>query len=133
MDAATYQSHAPTVFVVDDDAEVRESLELLLLAEGIQVEAYESAEAFVKAEHRDRPGCLVLDVRLTGMNGLDLLENLAAQKSRLPVIVISASAVPCEKARALELGAVEFIRKPYDIQRLLATIQKALRRGWGSF
>lgn len=133
MDAVTRSSDMPTVFLVDDDEEVRESLELLLLAEGIQVRSYDSAEAFAQHEHLGSFGCLVLDVRLGGMNGLDLLERLARERSPLGVIIISASAVPHDKTRALQFGALEFIRKPYEIQRLLEAIRKVLSQTPSSF
>ncbi|MEO8494040.1 MAG: response regulator [Planctomycetota bacterium] len=116
----------PTVFVVDDDPEMRESLELLLLAETFRVETYESADAFWDVFHPDRRGCVVLDLRMPGMGGLALLERLAEHDHGLSVIVVSASADRRERLRAKELGAIEFLPKPYDTKKLLATIRQQL-------
>jgi len=116
----------PTVFVVDDDPEMRESLELLLLAETFRVETHESADAFWKVFQPDQRGCVILDLRMPGMDGLDLLERLAEHDHGLSVIVVSASADRGEKLRAKELGAIDFFGKPYDIQKLLATIREQL-------
>jgi CheY-like chemotaxis protein len=114
----------PTVFVVDDDPEMRESLELLLLAETFRVEAYESADAFWDVFDAGRHGCVILDLRMPGMGGLALLERLAERDHGLTVIVVSASADQAEKRRAKELGAIEFMPKPYDTKKLLATIRE---------
>jgi FixJ family two-component response regulator len=116
----------PAVFVVDDDPEMRESLELLLMAESFRVESYESADDFWDEFHPDRPGCVILDLRMPGMGGLELLELLAEQKHRLSVIVVSGSAAQGEKIRAKELGAIDVMSKPYDTQKLLATIRQQL-------
>ena len=116
----------PTVFVVDDDQEMRESLELLLLAETFQVETYESADAFWDVFHADRCGCVILDLRMPGMDGLALLERIAEYDHGLSVIVVSASADQEEKLRAKELGAADFLSKPYDTKKLLTTIREQL-------
>lgn len=116
----------PTVFVVDDDREMRESLELLLLAENFQVETYESADDFWEVFHPDRLGCVILDLRMPGMDGLTLLERLAEQDHGLSVIVVSASADQGERIRAKELGAIDFFPKPYETKKLLATIRGQL-------
>jgi len=116
----------PTVFVVDDDPEMRESLELLLLAETFRVETYESADTFWEAFHPDRRGCVILDLRMPGMDGLDLLERLAELDHGLSVIVVSASADRGEKRRAKDLGAIDFFPKPYDTKKLLAAIRQQL-------
>ena len=116
----------PTVFVVDDDPEMRESMELLLLAESFRVESYESAREFLEVFDPDRCGCLILDLRMPGMGGLALLERLAEYDHRLSVIVVSASADQCERIRAKELGAIEFFPKPYETKTLLATIREQL-------
>lgn len=112
------------VFVVDDDLEMRESLELLLLAEGFQVETYESADIFWEDFDVDRRGCVILDLRMPGMDGLALLERLAEYNHGLSVIVVSASADQGEKRRARELGAIDFFPKPYETKKLLATIRQ---------
>ena len=116
----------PTVFVVDDDPEMRESLELLLLAETFRVETYDSADAFWEVFHPERRGCVILDLRMPVMDGLDLLERLTECDHGLSVIVVSASADRAEKLRAKELGAIDFFGKPYDTQKLLATIRQQL-------
>jgi FixJ family two-component response regulator len=116
----------PTVFVVDDDPEMRESMELLLLAESFRVETYESANDFWEVFHPDRSGCVILDLRMPGMGGLALLERLAEHDHGLSVIVVSASADQGEKARAKELGAIECLPKPYETKKLLATIREQL-------
>ena len=116
----------PMVFVVDDDHEMRESLELLLLAEGFQVETYESADAFWEDFDPVRRGCVILDLRMPGMDGLALLERLAERDHGLSVIVVSASADQGERIRAKELGAIDFLQKPYETKKLLATIREQL-------
>lgn len=116
----------PTVFVVDDDPEMRESLELLLLAETFRVEAYESADAFWEVFDADLHGCVILDLRMPGMDGIALLERLAGIDHGLSVIVVSASADQAEKRRVKELGAIDFFPKPYDTKKLLATIREQL-------
>ncbi len=119
-------NNAPTVFVVDDDEEVRESLELLLLAERIQVETYESAQAFLDRREYGAHGCMVLDVRMPGMTGVELLEKLAQRNCRLPTIMISASSDKQTRHRATRAGAIDFIHKPYDTKQLLRRIQQML-------
>jgi FixJ family two-component response regulator len=116
----------PAVFVIDDDPEMRESLELLLLAETFRVETYESADAFWEVFHPDRRGCVILDLRMPGMDGLELLGRLAAHNHGLSVIVVSASADRGEKRRAKDLGAIDFFPKPYDTKKLLAAIRQQL-------
>lgn len=118
--------NVPTVFVVDDDPEMRESLELLLLAESFHVESYASADDFWAVFHPGRSGCVILDLRMPGMGGLELLERLAEHGHGLSVIVVSASAVQGERIRAMELGAIEFMPKPYDTKKLLATVRRQL-------
>ena len=127
-DSSVDPFNVPTVFVVDDDREMRESLELLLLAETFQVETYESGDAFWEVFHPDRCGCVILDLRMPGMDGLALLQRISECDSRLSVIVVSASADQGKKARAKELGAMDFISKPYDTKKLLATIREQLSK-----
>ncbi|MBI2479689.1 MAG: response regulator [Planctomycetia bacterium] len=118
----------PTVFVVDDDPEMRESLELLLLAETFRVETYESADAFWDVFHPDRRGCVILDIRMPGMDGLSLLERLSKYHHQLSIIMVSASADQGEKVRARDLGAVDFLSKPYDTKKLLVIIREQLSK-----
>ena len=115
-----------TVFVVDDDPEMRESLELLLLAETFRVETYESADAFWDVFQPDWRGCLILDLRMPGMDGIGLLERISEHHHELSIIVVSASADHGEKVRVRELGAVDFLSKPYDTKKLLAMIREQL-------
>lgn len=121
-----HKHNAPTVFVVDDDQEVRESLELLLLAERIQVETYESAQAFLDRRENGAHGCLVLDVRMPGMSGVELLEQLSKRNCCLPTIMISASSDKQTRHRATRAGAIDFIHKPYETKQLLRRIQQTL-------
>ncbi len=115
-----------TVFVVDDDDGFRESLSRLLESAGLRVEAFTAAEAFLNSDAVGRPGCLLLDVRMPGMDGLELQERLAAEGIRLPVLILSAHGDVEQAVRAMKTGAVDFLRKPYDAQQLLARIRAAL-------
>ncbi len=116
----------PTVFVVDDDQAMRSSLSRLMQSVGLRVEAYASATEFLNAFDSRAPGCLVLDIRMPGMNGLDLQERLAADGIRIPVIIISAHGDVESAVRAMKCGAVDFVKKPYKGKVLLARIREAL-------
>lgn len=118
----------PTVFVVDDDRDVRDGLQWLIESVGLKVELYESAERFLYAYQSTRPGCLVLDVRMPGMSGLELLENLRAREFPLPVILLTGHGSVRVAVRAMKAGAVDVIEKPYADEELLDQIQTALRR-----
>jgi FixJ family two-component response regulator len=122
----------PTVFVVDDDKAVRESLCWLIESVGLSVEAYGSAQAFLEAYDPDRPGCLVADVRLPGMSGLELQAKLAEQSGSLPVIIITGHADVPSAVRAMKIGAVDFIEKPFSDQMLLERIRHAVEMDAGS-
>jgi FixJ family two-component response regulator len=102
------------VCIVDDDASLRRSLRNLLTSVGLRVETYPSAEAFLESLHRDDVGCLVLDLRMAGMNGLDLLRHLAATGSRIPVIILTAHGDDEARRRSLQAGAVAFLEKPFQ-------------------
>ena len=115
-----------TVYVVDDDKAVRESLQRLMESVGVVVETYPSAQAFLDGYDRARPGCLVLDIRMPGMSGLELQEKLADEGIGLPVIIISAHGNVEKAVRAMKAGAVDFIKKPYKGQLLLERIRQAL-------
>ncbi len=118
----------PTVFVVDDDAEVRESLQYLLKPEGFAVETFASSEEFL-AQYRDgRPGCLILDIRMPGMNGLSLQGKLWSTPVPLPVIFVTAYADVPAALQAMKSGAVDFLEKPFESERLLASVRLALQR-----
>src|SRR6266436_745526 len=114
------------VCVVDDDASLRRSLRNLLMSVGFRVETFQSAEAFLDSVHRENTGCLVLDLRMTGMNGLDLLRHLAATGSRIPVIILTAHGDEEARRRSLEAGAVAFLGKPFRGDALLDAVKTAL-------
>lgn len=118
----------PTVFVVDDDKGVRNSIRELLISVGLAVETHESAMAFLEAFDPDRPGCLVLDVRMAPMSGLALEASLAAMGARLPIVFISGHGDIPMAVGAIKRGAVDFVQKPYEEQQLLDAINEALRR-----
>lgn len=116
----------PVISVVDDDASLRRSLKNLLLSVGFRVETFASAEEFLRSADRGRIGCLVLDLRMTGMGGLDLVRCLAVEGSRIPVVVLTALGDDETRRRSLEAGAVAFLRKPFASKALLDAIRAAL-------
>ncbi|NIM51026.1 MAG: response regulator [Gemmatimonadales bacterium] len=116
----------PTVFIVDDDAPVRESLKLLMRSVGLGAEAYPSANEFLDAYDPTRPGCVVLDVRMPGMSGLELQERLDSLKSTLPIIFVTAHGDVPMAVKAVKAGAADFIQKPFRDQELLDKIQHAI-------
>jgi len=115
-----------TVFVVDDDKALRASLRRLMTSVGYQVETYASAQEFLDGFDPDKPGCLVLDIRMPGMSGLDLQQALVRKGLRIPIIIISAHANVEQAVRAMKGGALDLIRKPYKAQTLLERIKRAL-------
>jgi len=119
---------ASVVFVVDDDPSVQASLKFLVSTVGLQVESFDSAEAFLNKEPPDGPSCLVLDVRLRGMSGLDLQRELAARDLRIPIVFITGHGDIPMSVRAMKAGAVEFLSKPFRDQDLLDAIRAALER-----
>jgi FixJ family two-component response regulator len=118
----------PTVFVVDDDRAVRESLRRLLTSVGMTVEVFPSAQAFLAARRVEAPGCLVLDVRLPGLSGLDLQRELAGTNATLPIIFLTGHGDIPMSVRAMKAGAIEFLTKPFREQDLLDTIRQAFER-----
>lgn len=114
------------VFVIDDDPTLRRSIEFLVESVGLQVESYGSAQEFLDKADPARHGCLVLDVRMPGMSGLDLLDLLKDRGFHQPVIVITGHADVPMAVRALQSGAVEFVEKPFNDQTLLDKIQQAI-------
>jgi FixJ family two-component response regulator len=118
----------PTVFIVDDDAGVRDSLAMLLELKGFRTRTFAAAEAFLAEYRPEWPGCLVLDLRMPGMTGLELQADLARRGSTLPVIVITAHGDVATTRSALKGGAVDFIEKPIDDEVLVAAIAAALDR-----
>ncbi|MGD8931776.1 MAG: response regulator, partial [Chromatiales bacterium] len=115
-----------TVFVVDDDAAVRDSIAELGESVGLQVEGYASAPAFLNAVEPERPGCLVLDVRMAEMSGLVLQQRLNTLGIGLPVIVLTGHGDVPMAVQAMKAGAVDFLQKPYREQALLDSINAAL-------
>ena len=115
------------VFVVDDDEAVRKGISLLLKSVSIQTETFGSAQEFLSAYSPNRPGCLVLDVRMPGMSGLDLQDHLAEQDIRLPIVIITGHGDVPMAVRAVKMGAVDLIEKPFRDQVLLECVQKALQ------
>lgn len=116
----------PTVFLVDDDAEFRESLESLIVALGYPVLAYDHPTRFLQEYQRDWPGCLLLDVRMPGQSGLELYEQLIREEKRLPVVFVTAHADISTAVSAMKSGAIEFLEKPFDHRRLAELIESAL-------
>ena len=117
-----------TVFVIDDDAAVRKSIQGLLMSESLRSEAFGTAEAFLRSKRPDGPGCIVLDVRLPGINGLDFQQELADAGIRIPIIFITGHGDIPMTVRAMKSGAVEFLTKPFLDQDLLDAIRQALER-----
>jgi FixJ family two-component response regulator len=121
-------SALPIVFVVDDDVSVREALELSISNAGWQPETFESAQEFLSRPRTLVPSCLVLDVALPGLNGLELQKRIAADRSDMPVIFIAGHGDVPTAVEAMKAGAVEFLTKPFSDAVLLDAIQKALQR-----
>jgi len=119
---------AATVFVIDDDARIRAATERLLKSVGLHAESYATPKEFLTRKLPDGPTCLVLDVRLPGMSGLDVQRKLAEQGIEIPVIFITGHADIPMTVRAMKSGAVEFLTKPFRDQDLLDAIQQALQR-----
>jgi RNA polymerase sigma factor (sigma-70 family) len=117
-----------TVFIVDDDTAVRDSLALLFELKGLRTRAFDSAEAFLARYRPEWPGCLVLDLRMPGMSGIELQAELARRGIALPVIIITAHGDVATTRAALKGGAVDFIEKPIDDEALLAAVRGALDR-----
>jgi two-component system response regulator FixJ len=115
-----------TVCVVDDDQSLRRSLSNLLTSVGFRVGTFASAEEFLSSSQQENTGCLVLDVRMGGMNGFDLLRHLAATGSRIPVIILTAHCDDAARQRSLEAGAVAFFEKPFRADTLLDAVRRAL-------
>lgn len=118
--------HKPIVHIVDDDDAVRESLHLLMQSEDIPARTYASAEAFLDHPAQPKHGCLLLDVRMPGMNGLQLLDLLKQQDVAIPVIFITGHGDVNMAVQAMKAGAADFIEKPFDNEKLLQTVDKCL-------
>src|SRR2546428_4539945 len=118
----------PIVFVVDDDVSVRESLELLIRCEGWEPQTFASALEFLARPRALVPSCLVLDISLPGLNGLDLQKQVAVERPDLPIIFITGYGDVPKTVQAMKAGAVEFLTKPFDDEVLLNAVRQALER-----
>lgn len=120
-------SDGQTVFLVDDEADVRASLSMLIRSIGLEVEAFDSPQAYLEAYDPERRGCLVLDMRMPGMSGLQLQEKLANMGLHPPIVMISGHGEIPNAVQAVQRGAVDFLQKPVSDQLLLDRIQQALQ------
>lgn len=118
----------PLIAVVDDDSSLRESTQLLLRSAGYRAEVFASAREFLDSPRIDETACLMLDVRMPGMDGLELQRFLNDAKRQIPIIFVTAHATENAEQRARKAGAVDFLRKPVNDERLLSAIQAALKR-----
>ncbi|MGE5155173.1 MAG: response regulator transcription factor [Bdellovibrio bacteriovorus] len=118
----------PTVFIVDDDQEVRDAIRLLMRSVGLEAQSFASAQAYLEQFDASRPGCLVLDVRMKGMSGLDLQEHLSAEPIHPPIVIITGHGDVPMAVRAVKAGAVDFIEKPFNDQALLDAVHRAFDR-----
>lgn len=121
-------SPEPTVFIVDDDQEVREAIELLMDSVGLSTRSFASARDYLDDFDPSLPGCLVLDIRMKGMSGLDLQQRLGAEPLHPPIIVITGHGDVPMAVRAIKSGAVDFIEKPFNDQVLLDAVHRAFEQ-----
>jgi two-component system response regulator FixJ len=124
----TINKFAPFVYLVDDEFSVRDSLRLLIESTGQTVRSFDSAEAFLKSYDHKEPGCLLLDIRMPTMSGLELQEELLAREISIPIIFISGHAGIPDSAKAFRSGAVDFLEKPFDNELLLERIEEAIKK-----
>lgn len=118
----------PIVFVVDDDASMREALSSLIESAGLRVQTFASAQEFLEHKRPDTPACLVLDVRLPGLSGLELQRKLSPARTRIPIIFITGHGDIPMSVQAMKAGAVEFLPKPFKDDQLLGAIRQAIER-----
>lgn len=119
-------SSEPTVFVVDDDSEIRDTLKWLVESVGLNIETFASAQDFLNVYDPERPGCLVTDVRMPGMSGIELQAKLMAEEVTLPIIVVSGYADVPTAVRSMKGGAIDFVEKPFNEQMMLERIQLSI-------
>ena len=119
------------VYIVDDDPSVRRGISRLVRAAGYQAEVFSSADEFLARSREDRPGCLVLDVRLPGLSGLDLQERLAGSGRPVPIVFITGRGDIPTSVRAMKAGAVDFLAKPFEAKALLEAVGQALSKDAG--
>jgi len=125
--SGTTQSNANTVYVVDDDAGMLESTQWLLESVGLEVRAYSDGRQFLDAVEGQRPGCVILDIRMPGLGGLNVQEELQKRGLEIPIIFVSGHADVPIVVRAFKSGAFDFIEKPFNEQLLLDSVQQALQ------
>ena len=118
----------PEIYVVDDDASIRKSIERLIRSAGFKVSVFASAEEFLEHDSYKYPGCLILDVRMPGMSGIELQRELRKREISLPIIFITGHGDIPMNAKTMEDGVVAFLPKPFDDQALLDAIQQAIDR-----
>src|SRR5262245_63584685 len=128
LGAASMPQASPIVFVVDDDVSVRESLELLIQNEGWQPKTFASAQTFLDCPRAVVPSCLVLDVSLPGLDGLELQKRVAVERTDMPIIFITGYGDVPKSVQAMKGGAVEFLTKPFNDEVLLGAIRNAIER-----
>src|SRR5882672_10132237 len=121
-------AETPIVFVVDDDRSVRDSLRRLITSVGMTVEVFPTAQAFLSAPRGDAPGCLILDVRLPGLSGLDLQRELVNSNATLPIIFLTGPGDILMSVQAMKAGAIEFLTKPFSGQARLDAMRHAIDR-----
>jgi FixJ family two-component response regulator len=119
---------APTVFIIDDDTGIRQSIQDLLESVGLHSESFASAQEFLARERGEGPSCMILDVRLPGISGLDLQHELRRARVNIPIIFISAHADVPMTVKAMKSGAAEFLTKPFRDQELLDAVHRSLNR-----
>jgi FixJ family two-component response regulator len=128
MAATSPTASQQTVFVVDDDDSIRELLGWLMKREGIAVRTYASAQAFIAECPRDASGCVLLDLHMPGMSGMDLQQHLNEQGIALPLIFLSGQADVPQAVQAVKRGAIDFIEKPFDYRQIVAVVKECLAR-----
>jgi two-component system response regulator FixJ len=116
------------IFVIDDDASVRRSLPLLLKASDYDVETFSSSEEFLNREQFNGTGCIILDINLEGISGLELQEELMNKQDSLPIVFITGKGGVPESVQALKKGAIDFLQKPFDDEQLLNAVEEALTK-----
>ena len=128
LEPSSMSPATPVVFVIDDDISVRESLESLIRAEGLQPKTFASAQEFLDHPRVQVPSCLVLDVSLPGLGGLDLQKRIAVERPDMPIIFITGFGDVPKTVQAMKAGAIEFLTKPFNDEVLLSAIRQALER-----
>ena len=122
----TSEERSPLVVIVDDDELMRSALDGLMKQAGVQALTFASAEEFLNSGEQERTACLIADIRMPGMSGLDLQSKLNRDRIRIPIIFITALGDEKMRMQALRAGAVEFLSKPFDVDALLDTVRAAL-------